>query len=87
MLVELLETAGFHCFEPGGAYYVMTDISKFGFADDVRFARHLVENVRVAAVPGSSFYGVPEGGAQQIRFCFCKKFETLEEAGRRLRAL
>ena len=87
MLIEILEIAGFRCFEPGGAYYVMTDISKFGFANDVVFARHLVENVGVAAVPGSSFYGDSAGGAQQIRFCFCKKFETLEEAGRRLRML
>ena len=87
MLVEILQNAGLVCFKPGGAYYVMTDISQFGFANDVAFARHLVENVGVAAVPGSSFYGDPAGGAQQIRFCFCKKFETLEEAGRRLRKL
>ena len=87
MLVEILQNAGFVCFKPGGAYYVMTDISQFGFANDVAFARHLVENVGVAAVPGSSFYGDSAGGARQIRFCFCKKFETLEEAGRRLRKL
>ena len=41
---------------PHGAYYVMTDISDFGFADDVAFVRHLITNLGVAAVPGSSFY-------------------------------
>ena len=44
------------CYEPDGAYYVMTDISAFGFPDDVEFARYLVKDVGVAAVPGSSFY-------------------------------
>jgi aspartate/methionine/tyrosine aminotransferase len=76
-LVESLEAAGFRCFIPRGAYYIMTDISDFGFPDDVSFARHLIENIGVAAVPGSSFYAQSCGGLQQIRFCFCKKYETL----------
>jgi aminotransferase len=85
-LISLLETAGFRCFEPKGAYYVMTDISGFGFRDDYAFARHLLENVGVIGVPGSSFYG-GAGGSQQMRFCFCKQFETLEAAGDRLQRL
>ncbi|MCP5117756.1 MAG: aminotransferase class I/II-fold pyridoxal phosphate-dependent enzyme, partial [bacterium] len=85
VLLPLLEEAGFRCFEPGGAYYVMTDISQFGFQDDHAFVRHLIENVGVAAVPGSSFFADPASGAQMIRFCFCKKYETLEEAGKRLK--
>lgn len=86
-IVGLLETAGFRCFRPGGAYYVMTDISAFGFKDDMQFVRHLIENVGVAAVPGSSFFDDPSHGSQIIRFCFCKKYETLKEAEVRLRRL
>lgn len=85
--ISMLEGAGFRCFNPHGAYYVMTDISAFGAKNDVAFARHLVENIGVAAVPGSSFYSRPELGANQLRFCFCKKFETLQAAGERLARL
>jgi len=82
-LLAVLEGAGFRCFAPKGAYYVMTDISAFGFADDHAFARHLLEHVGVIGVPGSSFYANPEDGRQQMRFCFCKRFETLDAAGER----
>jgi aspartate/methionine/tyrosine aminotransferase len=85
--VEMLEGAGFRCFVPKGAYYVMTDISAFGAANDVEFARYLVEEIGVAAVPGSSFYQHSELGSQQIRFCFCKKYETLSAAGAKLAQL
>ena len=44
-----LERAGFRCFRPRGAYYVMTDISGFGFANDVEFTRYLVKEIGVAA--------------------------------------
>ena len=87
LLVSGLTGAGFRCFEPAGAYYVMTDISGFGFGDDVAFARHLVETVGVAAVPGSSFYADPAAGRQRLRFTFCKTRETLVEAVERLRQL
>lgn len=77
----------FKVYRPAGAYYIMTDISAFGFPDDVSFARHLVENAGVATVPGSAFYSRPELGRTQIRFCFPKKMETLERAAERLRRL
>jgi aspartate/methionine/tyrosine aminotransferase len=83
-IVRILTSAGFQCFHPHGAYYVMTDISGFGFVNDVQFASYMVDKVGVAAVPGSSFYHDSESGCQQIRFCFCKNYETLEEAGKRL---
>jgi aminotransferase len=83
-LVPALEAAGFRCFKPRGAYYVMTDIRAFGFADDLAFTKYLVSEVGVAAVPGSSFYRNPKDGAQQVRFAFCKRDETLDEAARRL---
>ncbi len=83
-LLKTLEEAGFHCYHPRGAYYIMTDIQEFGFADDVAIVRHLIEHVGVAAVPGSSFFSNPAQGSNLIRFCFCKKYETLVEAGNRL---
>ena len=79
-----LTEAGFCCFRPRGAYYVMTDISAFGFANDLEFTKHLVKDIGVAAVPGSSFYRDPKDGAQQVRFAFCKKDGTLDEAAKRL---
>jgi aminotransferase len=87
LLVGILERVGFRCFLPFGAYYVMCDISAFGFPDDVTFCRHLVEEVGVAAVPGSSFFSHPESGEQLVRFCFAKKKETLEAAAERLERL
>lgn len=87
MLLRVLEPRGFVCFKPDGAYYVMTDIAGFGFADDVEFARYLVSEIGVAAVPGSSFYHDPSLGRTKVRFTFCKREETLLAAGRRLEAL
>ncbi len=86
MLVGL-EQAGFRCFRPHGAYYIMTDISAFGFHNDVEFARYLVREIGVGVVPGSSFYRDPASGAQQVRFAYCKKDATLDEALRRLEKL
>ena len=83
-LVPALRAAGFGTFEPRGAYYVMTDISGFGFSDDVTFARALVADGGVAAVPGSSFYADPAAGRQRLRFHFARRRETLEQAVERL---
>ena len=83
-LIPALEAAGFKCFRPRGAYYVMTDISAFGFEDDVSFTKYLVKDVGVAAVPGSSFYRDARDGARQVRFAFCKTLETLDAAAERL---
>lgn len=83
-LMPALTDVGFRCFRPRGAYYIMTDISAFGYANDLEFTRFLVKEVGVAAVPGSSFYRDPQDGAQQVRFAFCKKDETLDEGARRL---
>jgi aspartate/methionine/tyrosine aminotransferase len=83
-LLETLTTAGFRCFVPHGAYYIMTDVSGLNFSDDVTLVRHLIEDLGVAAVPGSSFYAHEGGGSQQVRFCFCKKYETLDGARQQL---
>jgi aspartate/methionine/tyrosine aminotransferase len=86
-LLASLRSAGFLCYLPRGAYYIMTDVSSFGFDDDVTFARHLVESIGIATVPGSSFYHSREAGRQKLRFTFCKRKETLEAAAARLKKL
>jgi aspartate/methionine/tyrosine aminotransferase len=86
-MLGILEDAGFRCFRPRGAYYIMTDISAFGFSDDVTFARHLVKEIGIAAVPGSSFYRNPADGSKQLRFTFCKSEKTLKAAAERFTKL
>jgi aminotransferase len=86
-LVAALSSAGFRCYVPDGAYYVMTDISALTEEDDVTFARRLTASPGVATVPGSSFYSRPELGRSKIRFAFPKKLETLRAAADRLAQL
>ena len=73
VLLEILGRHQFTCYPPFGAYYIMTDIAAFGFADDVAFARYLVKDVGVAAVPGSSFI---QNGINMTLFncCFAGRF-------------
>lgn len=86
-IVPVLQNAGFKCDYPEGAYYVMADISNFGFTDDIEFTRHMIREIGVAVIPGSSFYHDRSLGSQMVRFCFCKKDETLEAAAERLQKL
>jgi aminotransferase len=86
-LLDVLERRQFTCYKPAGAYYIMTDIAGFRLGDDVEFARYLVKDIGVAAVPGSSFYRSGTGGRTKLRFCFCKRDETLRAAADRLAAL
>ncbi|MGI9056129.1 MAG: pyridoxal phosphate-dependent aminotransferase [Pyrinomonadaceae bacterium] len=86
-IIPVLQELGLKCEMPEGAYYVMTDISDFGFADDIEFTKHLIREIGVAVVPGSSFYHDKNLGKQKVRFCFCKKQSTLEAAAERLQKL
>jgi aspartate/methionine/tyrosine aminotransferase len=86
-LLAMLERTGFRCYRPSGAYYIMTDISAFGFDNDVDFTKYLVQEIGVAGVPGSSFYRDASRARTKLRFCFCKRDETLDEAERRLAKL
>ncbi|MBA4124115.1 MAG: aminotransferase class I/II-fold pyridoxal phosphate-dependent enzyme [Acidobacteria bacterium] len=86
-IVPILQNAGFKCDLPDGAYYVMTDVSDFGFKTDVEFTKFLIREIGVAVVPGSSFYHDKSLGKNQVRFCFCKKDETLEAAAERLQKI
>lgn len=82
-----LANVGFSPFIPKGAYYVLTDITQFGAADDTEFAIRLVNEIGVATVPGSSFYSTRELGRGKIRFAFCKTEETLRRAIQRIQGL
>jgi aminotransferase len=86
-IVTGLQERGFEVSAPDGAYYVMAGIESFGFDDDVKFARHLIEKAAVATVPASSFYHDPSAGRRQVRFSFPKKIETIERGLLALRAL
>ncbi len=87
VMMDILWRHGFIAYKPGGAYYTMVDVSRFGFSSDSEFARYLVKEFGVATVPGSSFYSDPATAPQTVRFCFSKRNETLYEADRRLARL
>ncbi len=82
LFLGYLDRAGLTYSRPQGAYYVMVDISEFGWNDDVEFSEWLAREVGVAAVPGSSFFHEPVRNL--IRFHFAKRSETLAAAGERL---
>ena len=86
-LLGALDGAGFTTYPPAGAYYVMTDIAGLTDLDDSTFARRLIVDPGVAAVPGSSFYSRPELGRTKLRFAFPKRLETLAAAAERLGSL
>ena len=87
-LCGALAQAGFRFRVPDGAYYVLCDTSAVDpDHDDVALARRLVEQVGVAAVPGSSFQPDPVDGRSMIRFAFPKRIETLQLAAEKLATL
>jgi aspartate/methionine/tyrosine aminotransferase len=86
-ILEILREAGLRPFVPAGAYYVMCDLGDLPFADDFAFAKYLVEEVGVAAVPGSSFFSGESGTSRLVRFCFAKRPETLALAAEKLQSL
>jgi aminotransferase len=91
LLLAEVESAGFNCYRPRGAYYILTDaaclLERHGCQDDTAFAMYLAKEIRVTTVPSSSFYAHPELGKTKIRFCFPKTDDLLREAGKRLRRL
>ena len=86
-LTAILEEVGLPPLPMAGAYFLLADVSRFGFATDLEFCRHLCTQVGVAAIPISPFYSVPEQAPPLVRFCFAKRDETIETAGERLRQL
>lgn len=87
LLCGALSDVGFDVFTPAGTYFVLADHTRFGFADDMAFCRHLASEIGVAAIPPSAFYHDPAEGRDLVRFAFCKTTPVLEAAIDRLQAL
>jgi aminotransferase len=85
IFLKYLDQAGLTYTRPQGAYYVMVDISEFGWDDDIAFSEWLTREIGVAPVPGSSFFREPV--KHLIRFHFAKQPATLHAAGERLLTL
>jgi N-succinyldiaminopimelate aminotransferase len=84
-LCDALKELGFMVYVPEGTYYVVVDITPLGFDDDLAFCRMLPGKAGVAAIPCSVFWNDRGRGRNLVRFCFCKRDETLEQAIQRLR--
>ena len=84
MLAEALEEGGFMPYVPQGAYYMLAEVPA-EFKSGREAADALIENARVASVPGPSFYSSSRGD-RLLRFCFAKDFGALEEACKRLKS-
>jgi len=80
--LNYLNSARLKYTQPEGAYYVMVDISEFGWKSDAAFCEWLTREIGVAAVPGSSFFHEPVN--HLIRLHFAKHHETLAAVGERL---
>lgn len=85
LFLKGLKDVGLEFSEPQGAYYVLMDITPFGYDNDLEFCQVLAKEVGVGAVPGSSFFREPVN--HLIRFHFAKKDETLNEALNLLEAI
>ena len=86
-LCAVLKEQGFEFAMPEGAYFVLADFSPLSDLDDVTFAKWMTQEIGVATVPGSSFYSRKEHGRNFVRFAFCKRQKTLEDAAERLSRL
>ena len=86
LICAALHRAGLRPIVPEGAYYVLADCTRLGFATSLEAAMHVLETTRVASIPGSAFYRGAEG-EKLLRFCFAKDDGVLEEACSRLAAL
>ncbi|HEX5501019.1 MAG TPA: methionine aminotransferase [Thermomicrobiales bacterium] len=84
LLAAALRDAGLPPLPVGGSYFLLADIARLGFPDDVAFCRYLTAEVGVAAIPPSAFYADPARAPQLARFCFAKRPETLAAAAARL---
>jgi aminotransferase len=82
ILLGYLDRTGLSYTRPEGAYFVMVDISPFGYASDVEFAHWMTREIGVAPVPGSSFFAHKEN--RYMRLNFAKRPATLHAAGERL---
>ncbi|MEC9372810.1 MAG: aminotransferase class I/II-fold pyridoxal phosphate-dependent enzyme [Planctomycetota bacterium] len=86
-LAESLADIGYGVHVPAGAYFIFADHTPFSDKDDVAHCKRLIEHAGVAAIPPSVFYANQDEGRRFVRFAFCKKDETLEEAVERMQSL
>ncbi|MFX1295941.1 MAG: aminotransferase class I/II-fold pyridoxal phosphate-dependent enzyme [Promethearchaeota archaeon] len=87
LLNSILQDTGFKTYLPQGSYYIVTDISDFHYSDDIQFCEFLIKEIGVAAIPMSAFYSEKNPVRNLVRFCFAKKDDVLEKAGKRLQKL
>jgi N-succinyldiaminopimelate aminotransferase len=89
LMMNALDAAGLRAVTPQGTYFVMGDFSAVFDGDDVAFARHLVTEVGIAAIPPSAFFCAEHRhfARDHLRFTFCKNDSTLHEAGQRMARL
>lgn len=87
MMAKSLTQQGFDIVMPKGSYFIMADFTRFGFTNDVEFCKYLTSQIKVAAIPPTSFYFNKKYGEKLVRFAFCKKEETLAAAADRLKNL
>jgi aminotransferase len=85
-MLKILDDAEIHYYRPEGAYYILTE-APTGFNDGIEYANHLIKNAGVGVLPASALYHDKELGKRKIRFAYCKKDETLQEVGKRLKKL
>lgn len=86
LLLDVLKTTGLRVAVPRGTYYILADFSGIWEGDDRSFVHHLIDHSGVAAIPPSSFYTrAPGEGKKLVRFAFCKRLDTLEQAAERLK--
>jgi aminotransferase len=84
-LMKALQSMGFECLKPQGAYYILADFSGIWKGDDVSFADYMVKNGGVATVPASSFFATPGLGKKKVRLAFPKQDRTLRDAVARMK--
>lgn len=89
LMMQAIEGAGLKAPMPKGTYFAMADFSDVFDGDDVAFAKHLVTEIGVAAIPPTFFYSEQHKhmGSKHIRFAFCKSDETIQQAGERMAKL
>ncbi len=87
LLVDTLKEIGFTPFVPEGSYYMLASFEKGRWANATEATEAILDEVGVATVPGSAFYRNPADGENQLRFCYAKQLEDLQDACQRLRGL
>jgi aminotransferase len=85
-MLKLLDEAAVKYYRPEGAYYILAE-APTEFNDGLEYANYLIKNVGVAVLPASALYHDKDLGKRKLRFAYCKKDETLQEVGKRIKKL